>query len=58
MVRIHKDDIAELQIGHFSLVQLLIWNSERLYICVVICLFRIHCGDSSDVTLAFEDALF
>ena len=52
--------IAELQICQSSLVYLLIGKSGRLYICVVVrsagrsvvC----HGRDSSDVTLAFEDA--
>ena len=42
------------------LPSLLIGKSGRLYICVVVWLvgrlFVRHGGDSSDVTLAFEDA--
>ena len=45
-----------------SPVQPLIGKFGRLCMCVVVCLFvRLvvrHGGDSSDVTLAFEDALF
>ena len=47
---------AELQICKFSPVQPLIGKSGRLYICVVVwSLVVCHAGDSSDVTLAFED---
>ena len=45
-----------------SPVQPFIGKPGRLYICVIVCSFvRLvvyHGGDSSDVTLAFEDALF
>ena len=54
--------IAEVHICQSSLVHLLTGKSGRLYICVVVwsvsLLLCCHGGDSSDVTLAFEDALF
>ena len=48
--------IAMIQICQSSPVQLLIGKSERLYICVVVCLVVRHDGDSSDVTLDIEHA--
>ena len=52
--------IAELQIEPNE--KSLIGKSGRLYICVVVCSLFVqlvgchYVGDSSDVTLAFEDA--
>ena len=58
IVRIDKDDMAELQMCQSFLIHLLIGKSGRLYICVVVCLLRRHGGNSSNVILAFEHAFF